>query len=159
MRFTATRSDRNCMPPAYWHSIASGFSSGFVSLLLARFLTGAGLGGALPNLSVPKTSWMEVGREFRKRLGNTRVSAIWRKAAISNGVVRRVSAILFDLSRGREHQAGRGVDRSELPPPPGRPPGGRVIGRDRLSAVDACRRSPRPNRRRTATVPPHNQPA
>jgi AAHS family 3-hydroxyphenylpropionic acid transporter len=31
-------------------SIATGFSSGFMALLLTRFLTGVGLGGALPNL-------------------------------------------------------------------------------------------------------------
>jgi hypothetical protein len=49
------------MPPAYWHSIASGFSSGFVSLLLARFLTGAGLGGALANLLYRKPRGWRLG--------------------------------------------------------------------------------------------------
>jgi hypothetical protein len=73
------------------------------------------------------------------------------------GSLKRTS--LFDLSRGRGRQAGRRVDTPGLRQLPGRPPGGQVTGHDRLSAVDALRRSPRPSRRRTATVPPHNQPA
>ena len=47
--------------------------------------------------------------------------------------VKRTS--LFNLSRGRDNQAGRGVDKPGLRRPPRRPPGGRESG-DRLLVVE-----------------------
>src|ERR671916_144182 len=96
----------------------------------------------------------EYGRRPLRITGMAEADRAWPVLAVLLAGARSVKRTsLFDLSRGRERQAGRGVDTPGLRQPPGRLTGGRVTGHDRHSAVDTLRRSPRPSRRRTATVP------